>query len=177
MTQTSIFDACPEAEFFGRAELVGSLVERAASTDRLEPGLLLVGRRWRGKTEVLKRVHAALFFEGSTVAPVYLRPGPFGSAGVLAGEFLKELTRQYLAFRLRDAGLAAGALPLARLESMLASDDPADCARAIQAALAIPASLLDEDQVYAREQDPRDVHRRRLQPVENRVNGFGVYRR
>ncbi|MFQ5464829.1 MAG: ATP-binding protein [Thermodesulfobacteriota bacterium] len=125
MTQSSIFDACPEAEFFGRAGLIGSLVERAASTDRLEPGVLLVGRRGRGKTEVLKRVHAALFFEGSTVAPVYLRPGPFGSAEVLAGEFLKELTRQYLAFRRRDAGLAGEALPLARLESMLASADPA----------------------------------------------------
>lgn len=125
MSHKPLFSVCPEGEFFGRAGEIEYIVKRASDEHRSAPGILLLARRWMGKTEVLRRVHSALFWGQSRMLPVYYQFKPFASAGDFAEDFLKEVLKQYIAFRSRDGSVAGVEMPLDKLERMLVEDDAA----------------------------------------------------
>src|SRR4030065_1142152 len=125
MTDRSLFSVCPEGEFFDRADELGHIIERAAGECRL-PGLYLAGRRWSGKTELLRRAHASLFWDQAMVVPVYYQFRDHEEPMALAEDYLKEDFKQLLAFRRRDPAVAARSLSLENIEAMLHEEaDPA----------------------------------------------------
>ncbi len=118
MTDRSLFSVCPEGEFFDRADELGHIIERAAGEVRL-PGLYLAGRRWSGKTELLRRAHASLFWDQGRVVPVYYQFRDHEEPAALAEDYLKEVLKQLLAFRRRDPLVVGRELSLGNIEAML----------------------------------------------------------
>lgn len=118
MTDRFLFSVCPEGEFFDRADELGLIIERAAGDARL-PGIYLTGRRWSGKTELLRRAHASLFWDQAGVVPVYYQFRDYADAAALAEDYLKEVLKQVLAFRRRDPQVVARSLSLENIEAML----------------------------------------------------------
>jgi serine/threonine-protein kinase RsbW len=124
MKDRSLFATCAEADFFDRTAEIDGLVGRVLGTGVGAPSVLLKGRRWVGKTEVLRRVHRRLFFDQAVVVPIYYRFRLGLTPADFALNFLKETLTQVLAFNRRDSSLVKTGLSLARLAAMLA-DDPA----------------------------------------------------
>ncbi|MDP2690570.1 MAG: ATP-binding protein [Deltaproteobacteria bacterium] len=122
MKDRFLFSVCPESEFFDRTGEIDYILERAGAQTRA-PGIFLSGRRWTGKTEVLRRVHSRLFWGQSSVLPVYYQFRDYGGAGGVAEDFLKEVVKQFLAFRRRDPGLVGRELSLDKVESMLIDEE------------------------------------------------------
>ncbi|MDO8427245.1 MAG: ATP-binding protein [Deltaproteobacteria bacterium] len=121
MKDRLLFNICPEGEFFGRLSEINYIIERAKEPAHPSRTLLL-GRRWTGKTEILRRAHRELFWGQGSVVPVYYQFRGYG--GISAAEdFLKEFIKQYLAFRKRDPEAIRQELPLERLEKLLMDSD------------------------------------------------------
>jgi len=118
MTDRFLFSVCPEGEFFDRADELGHIIERAAGDARL-PGIYLAGRRWSGKTELLRRAHAGLFWDQARVVPVYYQFRDYSDPAALAEDYLKEVLKQFVAFRRRDPQVVARSLSLENIEAML----------------------------------------------------------
>ncbi len=125
MKDRFLFSVCPESEFFDRTGEIDYILERAGAQTRA-PGIFLSGRRWTGKTEVLRRVHSRLFWGQSSVLPVYYQFRDYGGAGGVAEDYLKEVLKQFLAFRRRDPGLVGRELSLDKVESMLIDEEEAE---------------------------------------------------
>lgn len=121
MKDRFLFSVCPPGEFFGRTVEIGYIVDKA-SGGGLPHGIFLTGKRWTGKTEVLRRVHASLFWEQARVLPVYYQFKYHGGIEIFAEDYLREVLRQFLAFRRRDPGLLGWEFTLDRLSSMLAEE-------------------------------------------------------
>ncbi len=124
MKDKLLFDICPEGEFFGRAAEIGHILEKAKGPHQPSRSVLL-GRRWTGKTEVLRRVHRELFWGQGDIVPVYYQFKGYTGASA-AEDFLKEFIKQYLAFRKRDPGCVRQELPLERIEKLLLDSDSFD---------------------------------------------------
>ena len=75
MKNRTLFSVCPDAEFFGRTREIGAILERAKGLRRI-PNVFLAGKRWTGKTEVLRRVHRDLFVPARVVPVYYQFKGP-----------------------------------------------------------------------------------------------------
>ncbi|MBI5345412.1 MAG: hypothetical protein HZB83_08805 [Deltaproteobacteria bacterium] len=102
----TIFNICPEGEFFGRVKELGLIMEAALESGRPAPGILFSGRRWTGKTELLRRAHRDLFWNQARVSPVYYQFKDGLSAVEFAEEFIKEVLKQHVSFRRRDPALS-----------------------------------------------------------------------
>ncbi|MBI5454632.1 MAG: ATP-binding protein [Deltaproteobacteria bacterium] len=122
MKDRTLFAICPDAEFFGRTREIGDVLARA-SAERRAPNVFLAGKRWTGKTEVLRRIHRELFWSHSRVVPVYYQfKGPLDPEA-FAEDYLKEFIKQYLAFRKREPDLVRNETSLERLERILFDED------------------------------------------------------
>lgn len=122
MSNKPLFGICPDAEFFGRGAEIEYMVGRLSGSRRPAAGVVLTGGRWTGKTEVLRRVHRGLFWEQSSVWPVYYQFRGYGTAEGFAEDYLKEVLKQYIAFRRRDTAVAGAEVSLDKLERMLIDD-------------------------------------------------------
>ncbi len=127
MMDKSLFNVCPDSEFFGRLKDIDYICRRAREY-KTYPSIFLAGRRWAGKTEILRRVHGSLFFEQSNVIPVYYRFKGYGSTVNFAEDFLKEIIKQYTAFRNREPQIMKAEISLDKLERRLIDDDAYDLA-------------------------------------------------
>lgn len=123
MKDKLLFNICPDGEFFGRAQELEYILERATCQQKRSPGIFLLGKRWIGKTEMLRRVHRELFWSQARVVPVYYQFKGYGSPEVFAEDFLKEVVKQYLAFRKRDPRFIRSEISLDKLERLLVDDD------------------------------------------------------
>lgn len=123
MSDRSLMKLCPDNEFFGRAREIDYIASRALEAEKRSPNILLFGRRWTGKTEVLRRVHRLLFWSQAKAVPVYYQFKGYGDAEGFAEDFLKETLKQVAAFRRRDAGLVRSEISLERLERLLLDED------------------------------------------------------
>lgn len=123
MRDEALFGVCPDGEFFGRAREIDYICRRAADPRRITPGIFLAGRRWAGKTEVLRRVHRSLFLNKADVVPVYYQFKGYGGADVFAEDFLKEVIKQRIAFIKRDPSMLKSEVSLDRIERLLLEDD------------------------------------------------------
>ncbi len=135
MKNRSIFKVLPEGLFFGRAGLIERICK--AATDLAHPpcGIILKGGRWTGKTEVLRRAHRNLFWEQAHVAPVYYQFREISRLEEFAGDFIKEVIKQFLAFKRRDPGLALAQLTLKKLRVLLSDEGLMDAVAIITAHL------------------------------------------
>lgn len=131
MKNNLLFNICPDSEFFGRVNEIEYIYKRAAEAGRPAPNIFLSGRRWTGKTEILRRVYQRLFWGQARVAPVYFQFKKYGSTDSFAEDFLKEVIKQYIAFRRREPGLVRAEVSLEKLERILIDNDDFDLAELI----------------------------------------------
>lgn len=131
MKDREIFGLCPDNEFFGRLHEIDRISRRAADADKVRPGVFLTGRRWIGKTEVLRRVQRNLFWGQGSVAPVYYQFKGCAAPAEFAEDFLRETVKQYLAFRKREPQIIGLTIPLERLERLLIDNDMEDQASVV----------------------------------------------
>ena len=102
-----IFQSVPADEFTDREEIISLLVKRARNTPRdMTLSTSVIGRRRLGKTAVMEQVYNRLFWEQDEVVPIYFNfeAKPTDSTR-FAWAYFSNFVRQYVAFRLRDAGL------------------------------------------------------------------------
>lgn len=123
MKHRVLFPTCADGEFFGRVWEIDSVCRRAASGDRPAPSILLFGGRWTGKTEVLRRVCHNLFWGQARVVPVYYQFKGYGTVDEFAEDYLKEVLKLYLAFRLREPRYARDGISLDKIERLLVDND------------------------------------------------------
>ena len=114
-------------EFFGREAQLKYVCGRAAEKDIFR-GIYLLGRRWVGKTEFLRRVREELFFSQEVVVPVYYQFKGYSDAGDFAEDYLREVIRQYIAFFEKDPHLAKQELSLKGLRRLLENGNMEDLA-------------------------------------------------
>jgi len=135
MKNRSIFKVLPEGLFFGRSDLIKRVC--AAATDLTHPpcGIILRGGRWTGKTEVLRRAHRDLFWEQGRVVPVYYQFREVSRVDEFAEDFIKELIKQFIAFKRRDPRFAGTQLTLKKLRLILSDEGLAEASGLITAHL------------------------------------------
>lgn len=128
MKDRMLFNTCPESEFFGRVSEIEYIYRRATEERKPAPSIFLSAKRWMGKTEVLRRVHHNLFWGQARVVPVYYQFKGYGSLEDFSEDFLKEVLKQYLAFRKREPRLVTNEISIDKLEKLLVDNDLYDMA-------------------------------------------------
>ncbi|GEM_PF-255767 len=125
-----IFNVCQDSEFFGRADEIERICCYGASAAKPAYGIYLTGKKWLGKTEILKRVYHRLFWEQNKVAPIYYRfKDIFCNIEDFADDFLKDFIRQYLAFLKKKPAIATEGISANKLEQLLADMELPDLSR------------------------------------------------
>lgn len=116
-----IFNICQDSEFFGRVNEIERLYCYGASAAKSSYGVYLTGKKWLGKTELLKRVYHRLFWEQNKVVPVYYRfKDVFYNIKDFADDFLKDFMRQYIAFLKKEPAIVTENISINKLERLLA---------------------------------------------------------
>lgn len=123
MENDAIHPLCPEREFFGRRREIDYICSRATEPHKLLPGMFLAGKRWAGKTEVLRRVYQWLFWNQAGIAPIYYQFKNGTLTEDFAGDYLLETVKQCLAFIKRDSQIINANPTLNELEKMLMEVD------------------------------------------------------
>lgn len=118
-----IFNTCPDNEFFGRQILIDYICHRATGTHKFLPGMFLFGKRWIGKTEVLRKVHQKLFWNQAKIAPVYYQFKDYSNIEDFVEDYVVEILRQYIAFIKKDTKIVKTETSLVKLERMLRNTD------------------------------------------------------
>ncbi|MFQ5585649.1 MAG: ATP-binding protein [Thermodesulfobacteriota bacterium] len=119
MDSRMIFSVCPEEEYFGRSKVIEDIYDFATSSVKPPFGIYLVGKRWMGKTEVLKRVYHRLFRDQEKVVPFYYRFKTYYTVEDFVYDYLKNFSRQYLAFLERDPAIVREEFTIEKLERTL----------------------------------------------------------
>ncbi len=128
MKDDRIFSVCDDDEFFGREGEIEYICRRAEAPRGSSPGIYLAGPRWMGKTEILRRVYHRLFRAEGGVVPFYYQFKGYLGADDFADDYVREVFKQYLAFSLRDPGIASGDITLAALSRLLSDRDMPEAA-------------------------------------------------
>ena len=123
MKHRALFNTCPDGEFFGRVSEIDCILRRAAADNKPAPSILLFGGRWTGKTEVLRRVFHNLFWGQARVVPVYYQFKGYGTVEDFSEDYLKEVLKQYLAFRMREPRFVRDGISLDKIEKLLVDND------------------------------------------------------
>jgi serine/threonine-protein kinase RsbW len=131
MRDELIFNVCPDSEFFGRQREIEYICRRATLLHKSSPGMYLMGGRWMGKTEILRRVYQRLFWAQKGVFPVYYQFKGYFNAEDFAEDYLREILKQYLAFLKREPRIAREEITLDRLKRLLVDTDMPEVARFI----------------------------------------------
>ena len=119
MDSRTILAVCPDEEYFGRNGVIEDIYRHATGSTKPPFGIYLTGKRWVGKTEVLKRVYHRLFLEQEQVVPFYYRFKPFYTIEDFVYDYLNNFARQYLAFLEKDPSIAEEELPIGKLDRKL----------------------------------------------------------
>lgn len=122
MRDEPVLGVCPEGEFFGREVELEYVLKRAAEAGKAPCAMYLLGRRYIGKTEVLRRAYNRLFFGQTKVVPVYyqfknLSPEDF------AEDYLKAVIKQCIAFLGRAPGIAREEVSFKGLRGLVERSD------------------------------------------------------
>ncbi|TAN64252.1 ATP-binding protein [bacterium] len=131
MNNAGLFSICSDNLFFGRAALIERLFALPSKESGLSNAVYLCGGRWTGKTEILRRVHKKLFFEQTAVTPVYYQFKDYPDTIAFAEDYLKEILKQFVAFRRRSPDLVATPLTLAGIEKLLGAEKDAEKIREV----------------------------------------------
>ncbi len=131
MKNDAIYPLCPEREFFGRQREIDYICSRATDPRKLLRGMFLAGKRWVGKTEVLRRVYQWLFWNQAGVAPIYYQFKADSPTDNFADDYILETVKQCMAFIKRDTQGIKAAPHLNALERMLTEIDVSGVAELI----------------------------------------------
>jgi hypothetical protein len=123
MKDEMIFSVCPDTEFFDRQGEIEYIFGRAAHPLKSLPGMYLMGTRWMGKTELMRRVYRRLFFEQDEVVPVYYQFKGYFNVEDFAGDYLRETLKQYLAFLTKKPRTATEEISLEGIKRLLVETD------------------------------------------------------
>ncbi len=123
MENDAIHPLCPEREFFGRRREIDYICSRATEPHKLLPGMFLAGKRWVGKTEVLRRVYQWLFWNQAGIAPIYYQFKSGNPTENFADDYILETVKQCLAFIKRDSQAINANTTLNELEKMVMEVD------------------------------------------------------
>jgi anti-sigma regulatory factor (Ser/Thr protein kinase) len=107
----------PDAWFVGRRREIDQLVQIGEeAADARRHSTLLVGRRGVGKSEIIRRAYAELFWKQTHVVPICLTLTRESTDVVsFAQQWFATFVRQWIGFRRRDAALVADtAMPFRR---------------------------------------------------------------
>lgn len=118
MKHDMTFHICPDSEFFGKQREIDTICHWATEAQKLSIGMLIVGKRWTGKTEILRRVHQWLFWNQARAIPVYYQFKTCAYHEDFAEDYVKEIIKQYLAFIKRDVQVIRTEVALERLEGL-----------------------------------------------------------
>lgn len=121
-----IFSTCQDSEFFGRQREIDYICHRVTEKHKFLPGMFLTGKRWIGKTEILRRVHQKLFWSQTQIAPVYYQFKSCCKTEDFAEDYIKEIVKQYIAFIRRDTQIIKAETSLDKLEQLLIDTGVAD---------------------------------------------------
>ncbi|MBI1910996.1 MAG: ATP-binding protein [Deltaproteobacteria bacterium] len=130
MRDKLLFNICPEGEFFGRNREIDYIFRRATESHK-SPNIFLTGRKWMGKTEVLRRVHRKLFWDQAHVVPVYYQFRRYGSVESFSEDYLKEVLKQYFAYKKREPRILKSEVSIDKLERLLIDSDSFELAEFI----------------------------------------------
>ena len=131
MENDAIHPLCPEREFFGRRREIDYICSRATEPHKLLPGMFLTGKRWVGKTEIIRRVYQWLFWNQAAIAPIYYQFKSGTLPEDFAGDYILETVKQCLAFIKRDPQIIHANSTLNELETMLLEIDVSGVAELI----------------------------------------------
>lgn len=108
-SQPSLLNILPDEEFFSRQAEVQQLFHAGLDVARgLQSSCFLSGQRKSGKTEILKRVYARLFWEQDAVIPFFVSlPKSIASAEAFCREYFLTSALQCIGFLRKDARLVA----------------------------------------------------------------------
>lgn len=112
------FHICPDSEFFGKQREISFICSQVTKAQKLSRGVFVVGKRWTGKTELLRRVHRWLFWNQAKVIPVYYQFKTCINREDFAEDYVKGIIKQYLAFIKRDIDIIRTEVALERLEGL-----------------------------------------------------------
>ena len=119
MNNKIIFNTCPDSEFFGRDTAIEEIYQHATSLSNPANSIYLVGKRWIGKTELLKRTYNRLFWEQNRVAPIYYRFKCGYNIEDIANDYIRDFVKQYIAFLTKKPELVTENIPINKLERIL----------------------------------------------------------
>jgi anti-sigma regulatory factor (Ser/Thr protein kinase) len=131
MKNDAIYPLCPERQFFGRQREIDYICNRATELHKLLPGMFLYGKRWIGKTEVLRRVYQWLFWNQAGVVPIYYQFKGVSCTENFADDYILETVKQCLAFIKRDPQNIKADPTLNELEKMLTEIGASDVAELV----------------------------------------------
>ena len=129
MDNKTIFNTRRDDEFFGRADEVEEIYRFATSAMKSFHGIFLTGRKWAGKTELLKRVYRRLFSEQNRIVPIYYRFKDTSGVKEFADDFLRDFVRQYIAFLKRKPEIMLEDVSASKLERLSADMGFADLSK------------------------------------------------
>lgn len=118
MKNDMTFNICPDSEFFGRQREIDYICRRAARAQKLSSGMFLVGKRWTGKTEILRRIHQRLFWSQARIIPVYYQFKAYTNHEDFAEDYVREIIKQYYAFIKNDVQFIRMEVALEELEGL-----------------------------------------------------------
>ena len=95
MDNKVIFNICPNNEFFGREGEIDKIYNHATSMPKQACGIYLAGRRWIGKTELLKRIYHRLFWDQDKIAPIYYRFKYGCTIEDFSADYIMDFIKQY----------------------------------------------------------------------------------
>src|SRR3990172_1534418 len=129
MGNMTIFNTRRDDEFFGRADEIEEVCQFATSAMKSFHGIFLTGRKWVGKTELLKRVYHRLFSEQNRIVPIYYRFKDTSGVKEFADDFLRDFIRQYIAFLKRKPEIMLEDVSASKLERLSADMGFADLSK------------------------------------------------
>lgn len=128
MKDEMIFSVCPDKEFFDRQGEIEYIFSRAVQPLKSLPGMYLMGSRWMGKTELMRRVYRRLFSEQDEVVPVYYQFKGYFNVEDFGGDYLRETLKQYLAFLTKKPRTVIEEISLEGLKRLLLETDMIEAA-------------------------------------------------
>ncbi|MBI5327691.1 MAG: ATP-binding protein [Deltaproteobacteria bacterium] len=129
MDNKIILDISHDNEFFNRSSEMEEFYQHAISSIKHPYGIYLVGGKWIGKTELLKRVYHKLFCGQNNVVPIYYEFKADYTIEDFADDYLRGFIKQYFAFLTKNPSIVTENISLNKLEHLLADTELAGLSR------------------------------------------------
>ncbi|MEK7828821.1 MAG: ATP-binding protein, partial [Deltaproteobacteria bacterium] len=114
-----IFNVCQDSEFFGREVEIDKIYNHATSMPKQAYGIYLAGKRWIGKTELLRRIYHRLFWDQDKIVPIYYRFKYGCNIEDFSADYIMDFIKQYVAFLTKRPEIVTENISINKLEHLL----------------------------------------------------------